>query len=144
MRRLGIDHIDLAFRLARAADAKTPLTINDYGLEYTTADSQRRRHAMLTLLRMLRDRNTPIDCLGLQSHLEAHQTFDHAELTAFLREVVKLGYRLMITELDVNDVQLRGNDAERDAAVARHAAEYLDIVFSVARPMSISTWGLSD
>jgi endo-1,4-beta-xylanase len=58
--------------------------------------------------------------------------------------VAGLGYRLMITELDVNDVELRGNEAERDAAVARHVAEYLDIVFSVARPMSVSTWGLSD
>ena len=45
-----------------------------------------------------------------------------------------MGYKLMLTELDVNDVQLRGNDAERDAAVDRHVAEYLDIVFSVARP----------
>ena len=29
-------------------------------------------------------------------------------------------------------------------AVERHVADYLDIVFSVARPMSVSTWGLSD
>jgi endo-1,4-beta-xylanase len=50
----------------------------------------------------------------------------------------------MITELDVNDVEIPGDEAARDAAVARHAAEYLDIVFSVARPRSISTWGLSD
>ena len=67
-----------------------------------------------------------------------------AELPAFLREVVSLGYRLMITELDVNDVELRGTEAERDAAVERHVRDYLEIVFSVARPMSVSTWGLSD
>jgi endo-1,4-beta-xylanase len=82
--------------------------------------------------------------LALQSHLDAAQALDHAELTAFLRSVVKLGYRLAITELDVNDVKIRGTDVERDVAVARHLDEYLDIVFSVARPMSIATWGLSD
>ena len=80
----------------------------------------------------------------MQSHLEGHQTLDHRELTAFLRSVVKLGYRLLITEMDVNDVKIRGTGPERDLAVARHAAEYLDIVFSVTRPISIATWGLSD
>jgi endo-1,4-beta-xylanase len=143
-RLLGIDHVDLAFRLARAADPKTPLCLNEYGFEYTTAVSQRRRQDILALLQQLRDRNTPVDCFGLQSHLDGHQVFDRKELTAFLRSVVDLGYRLLITELDVNDVQIRGSEAERDAAVERHVAEYLDIVFSVARPMSVSTWGLSD
>ena len=85
-----------------------------------------------------------IHILALQSHLEAHQLFDHAELTTLLREVVKLGYRLLITELDVNDFELGGSEEQRDRAVARHVAEYLDTVFSVARPKSIATWGLSD
>ena len=143
-RLLGIDHVDLAFRLARAADPAAPLSLNEYGFEYTTATSQVRRQDILALLRKLRDRNTPIDCFGLQSHLECDRNFDREELTAFLRGVVGLGYRLMITELDVNDVEIRGDEAERDAAVERHVAEYLDIVFSVASPMSISTWGLSD
>lgn len=143
-RLLGIDYVDLAFRLARAADPAVPLSLNEYGLEYTTAECQRRREATLGLLQQLRDRNTPIDCFGLQSHLEADKTFDRAALTDFLRRVVKLGYRLMITEMDVNDVNIPGSPAERDAAVARHTDEYLDIVFSVARPLSLATWGLSD
>jgi endo-1,4-beta-xylanase len=143
-RLLGIDHVDLAFRLARAADPATPLCLNEYGFEYATPTSQNRRADILALLQKLRDRNTPIDCFGLQSHLDGHRTFDRKELTAFLHSVVRLGYRLMITELDVNDVEIRGSEAERDAAVARHVAEYLDIVFSVARPLSISTWGLCD
>jgi endo-1,4-beta-xylanase len=51
---------------------------------------------------------------------------------------------LLITEMDVNDVKVRGSEPERDLAVARHTAEFLDIVFSVAPPLSIATWGLSD
>jgi endo-1,4-beta-xylanase len=50
----------------------------------------------------------------------------------------------MITELDVNDVQIRGSEPERDAAISRHVSDYLDIVCAAARPLSISTWGLSD
>jgi endo-1,4-beta-xylanase len=144
LRSLGADYIDLSFRLARAADPTVPLCLSEYGIEYAGAKSQRRRKALLALLRRLRDRNTPVDCLALQSHLEAHQLFDLAELTALLREVVKLGYRLLITELDVNDFELGGSEEQRDRAVARHVAEYLDTVFSVARPKSIATWGLSD
>ena len=144
LRSLGAEYIDLAFRLARSADPAARLCLSEYGIEYATATSQRRRDSLLALLQMLRDRNTPIDCLALQSHLEAHQILDHRDLTAFLRDVVKLGYRLLITEMDVNDVKVRGTEPERDLAVARHAAEYLDIVFSVAPPLSIATWGLSD
>jgi endo-1,4-beta-xylanase len=143
-RQLGIDYVDLAFRLVRAADTKTPLSLNEYGFEYTTEVSRQRRHYILALLQMLRNRNTPIDCLGLQSHLVCHRVFARKELTRFLRQVVDLGYRLMITELDVNDVEIPGTVSKRDAAVARHLDEYLDIVYSVARPISCSTWGLSD
>jgi endo-1,4-beta-xylanase len=144
LRCLGIEYIDLAFRLARASDPKTPLCLSEYGIEYATSASQRRRQALLALLQKLRDQNTPIDCLALQSHLDADQVFDHGELTGFLRSVVKLGYRLIITELDVNDVKINGTESERDRVVARHVSDYLDIVFSAARPMSIATWGLSD
>ncbi len=144
LRCLGIDYIDLSFRLARAADPKVPLTLSEYGIEYATTSARRRRQALLVLLRNLRERNTPIDCLALQSHLEPTQVFDRAELTAFLQEVVKLGYQLLLTELDVNDYKVRGDDEDRDVAVAQHATEYLDIVFSVTKPISIATWGLSD
>ncbi len=143
-RLLGNEHVDLAFRLARAADPATPLSLNEYGFEYSTAESRNRRRDILALLQNLRDRNTPVDCFGLQSHLVGHQSFDHKELTQFLRSVTALGYRLMITELDVNDAQIPGTLAERDQAVARHVEEYLDIVCAVAEPASMSTWGLSD
>jgi endo-1,4-beta-xylanase len=143
-RCLGIDYVDLAFRLARAADPATPLSLNEYGIEYATVECRRKREATLGLLQKLRDLKTPIDCFGLQSHLDAVKAFDHRGFTEFLRSVVKLGYRLMITELDVNDWKVPGNVEERDVAVARHTAEYLDMVFSVARPISMATWGLSD
>jgi len=143
-RLLGGEHVELAFALARNVDRTTPLSLNEYGFEYTTAESRRRRQSILALLRRLRERKVPVDCFGMQSHLNCHQVFDRAELAAFLREVVGLGYRLLITELDVNDVQIPGGEVERDQAVAQHVENYLDIVFSVAKPISISTWGLSD
>jgi endo-1,4-beta-xylanase len=144
LRLMGIDYVERAFRLARGADPQTPLCLNEYGFEYATAECRQRRQDILALLRRLKDRNTPVDVFGLQSHLDAHLAFDRKELTTFLRAVSDLGVRFMVTELDVNDVRIAGSEGERDATVARHVDDYLDIVFSVARPLSISTWGLSD
>jgi len=141
---LGADYIDLAFRLARDADSKPPLCLSEYGLEYQTLASKRRRSALLSLLRHLRTQGTPIDCLALQSHLSADQVLDQDGLTSFLRQVVALGYRLAITELDVNDAKIPGTIEARDRIVEAHVSDYLDLVFSVARPISIATWGLSD
>jgi endo-1,4-beta-xylanase len=143
-RLLGIEYVDRAFRLARSADPRTPLCLNEYGFEYTSAKSSNKRQALLALLRKLRDLDTPIDCLGLQSHLECDQVFDRQGFSDFLKSVVELDFKLLITELDVNDVHISGNEFERDVAVDRHAAEFLEIVFSVTRPTSIATWGLSD
>ena len=112
-RCLGEDYIDLAFRIARGAD-DTPLCLSEYNLEYVTVASRRRRKALLALLRKLRKQKTPIDCLALQSHLIADQLFDRGELTEFLRNVVAMGYKLAITELDVNDFYVVGNASQRD------------------------------
>ena len=37
LRALGVDYIDLAFRLARAGDPTVPLCLSEYGIEYATA-----------------------------------------------------------------------------------------------------------
>jgi endo-1,4-beta-xylanase len=51
---------------------------------------------------------------------------------------------VLITELDVVDYELPGKVSERDALVARKAAEFLETVCDVVRPKAILTWGLSD
>jgi endo-1,4-beta-xylanase len=143
-RLLGPTYLDLAFRLARQADPAVALGLNEYGIEYVENASQAKRAAFLTLLRKLRERNVPVDRVGLQSHLDAHRTLDRKGLTDFLRAVRALGCELMVTELDVNDVKIPGDIRARDLAVSRHADEYLDIIHGVARPLSITTWGLTD
>jgi len=143
-RLLGDNYLDLAFRLARRADPAVALSLNEYGIEYDDEASRAKRAALLTLLRKLRERNAPIDRIGLQSHLDADRNLDRKGLTEFLRAARALGYEWMVTELDVNDVRIPGDIGARDLAVARHADEYLDIVHAVARPLSITTWGLTD
>ena len=49
---------------------------------------------------------------------------------AFLDQVVALGYKLVITEMDVRDDGVTGTTAQRDQAIADYARGYLDLMFS--------------
>src|SRR3546814_5171740 len=66
---------------------------------------------VLRLLEGFRKRGTPVDALGIQSHIEMFSLdpatgvgpYREREWRAFLDEAVGMGYRLLITEFDVKD-----------------------------------------
>ena len=149
--RLGaLDELDLMFRLARQYAPHAQLVYNDYmswGDGYT-----RHRAGVLTLLHELRRRGTPVDALGLQSHIGA--TEDGSEGTSakgyerewrkFLDEVSAMGFDLLITEFDVNDREFPADVAKRDAAVAAVGKAYLDLTLDYPRVRTLMTWGMLD
>ena len=85
---------------------------------------------MLRCLEGFRHRGTPVDALGVQSHIgsgnnpgdgPAFGPHDERAWRRFLDEVVGMGYKLLITEFDVNDRGLPADIAVRDRAVADYA-----------------------
>ena len=54
------------------------------------------------------------------------------------------GYRLLITELDVNDKDLPTDIGARDAQAAAVAREYLDLMLSYRGLDQVLCWGLAD
>src|SRR5271168_1196944 len=121
---LGPEFIDLAFRTAAAADPSVPLYYNEYGLDFDTPEDEARRRATLGLLERLRARSVPCHGLGIQGHLAgAGKRFDAARFNGFLDRVAALGYKILITELDVTDHLLPAGIAERDEAVAAVTAD---------------------
>jgi endo-1,4-beta-xylanase len=105
----GRRYIEVAFRAAAEADAHAVLTYNDYDIEQDGPEYDAKRAAVLGLLRWLRDRNAPIQALGLQSHLKTRATPDRWDgLHAFIGEVEELGVTTFVTELDVDDGALTG------------------------------------
>ena len=50
---------------------QTTLLYNDFGLEYDTAEDEKKRQAVLNLLAKLKSQGTPIQALGIQAHLNA-------------------------------------------------------------------------
>ncbi len=140
---IGPGYIDLAFHTARAADPQAKLVYNDHGLDHADFETTRKRQAVLELLHGMRERNVPIDALGLQGHLWADRAFDAVGLRRFIRDVARLGLDVYVTELDVTDVRLP-DDRYRDEAVARLTGDYLTAALAEPAVKGITTWGLSD
>jgi len=142
---LGPDYIDFAFHTAAAADPQAILVYNDYQLDYATADHEKRRSAVLRLLERLKSRKVPVHALGIQAHLYADETrFDSSAVSAFLRDVAKLGLKILISELDVTDRNLPSDPIERGRRVAEVYYQYLSTVLQEPAVIAVLTWGLSD
>ena len=143
--------LDLAFHTARAELPDAQLVYNDY----MSWEPQHARHCddVLRLLEGFRKRGTPVDALGIQSHIEifaidpatGNGPYAERQWRRFLDEVTGMGYRLLITEFDVKDKALPADIATRDAKVADFARRYFEVMFDYDKHLDdILAWGMVD
>jgi len=146
LKLLGPDFISLAFRTAREADPNVLLTYNDYGIETDHPDDVKKRAAVLQLVRDMKANNVPIDAVGIQSHIHAGwSTSDGNGLREFMRRIREMGLKIFVTEMDVNDDQIKSEDpADIDLAVAKTYREYLDLMMQEPALAVVITWGVTD
>ncbi|MFY9884559.1 MAG: endo-1,4-beta-xylanase [Candidatus Cybelea sp.] len=145
LQAFGPDYISRALQQARIFAPKGQLLVNEYGLEYDNVEERDRRYLLLKLLERLKQTKTPLDGLGLQSHLDLSK--GHVSQTAivpFLREVADMGLSITVTELDVKEADYVASVADRDRMVADETRRYLDIVLNQSNVLGVTTWGLSD
>ena len=150
---LGKEHfLDLMYHTARAEAPHAQLVYNDYmSWERNPVDESHMR-GVLELLEGFRKRGTPVDALGVQSHIRLMRTAPVAELVReaegpwrrFLDEVVAMGYKLLITEFDVNDHAAPTDIGVRDRMVADYGRAYLDLMVSYQEVSDVLAWGLTD
>jgi endo-1,4-beta-xylanase len=140
--------LDLAFHTARTAAPHAQLVYNDY-MSWEPGNAKHRA-GVLKLLHGFRQRGTPVDALGVQSHLMTQGrggpgvAAQQAEWRRFLDEVVAMNYALLITELDVRDNNLPADIDLRDRAVADYSRAYLDVMFAYPQLADVLVWGMSD
>ncbi|MCX7283545.1 MAG: endo-1,4-beta-xylanase [Novosphingobium sp.] len=136
--------VDLAFHTARRAAPGVQLVYNDY-MSWEPGNELHRK-GVLALLEGFRKRGTPVDALGVQSHLIAPVpgASQQREWRQFIDEVVAMGYGLVITEFDVRDRELPADMALRDRVVAETAKAYCDMMFSYRQLRDVLAWGLVD
>jgi endo-1,4-beta-xylanase len=142
--------LDYAYHTARAAAPTAQLVYNDY-MSWEPGN-ERFRDGVLRMLEGFRKRNVPVDALGLQSHISPRGDGRQDLVVAnqergwrsFLDAVVAMGYKLSITEFDVNDRALSKDIPSRDRAIADYSKAYLDVTLSYPQLTDVLAWGLCD
>ena len=141
--------MDLAFHTAREAAPHAQLVYNDY-MSWEPGNGAHRA-GVLKLLEGFRSRGTPIDALGVQSHLMTQGDNTAAsvarlqgEWQRFLDAVAGMGFAMLVTELDVRDNNLPADIAVRDQATADYTRSYLDATLSHRQVRDVLSWGLTD
>jgi endo-1,4-beta-xylanase len=144
LRTLGARYIDIAFHTARAADPNAILVLNEAATETLKPSDLRTRDNFINLLDRLKRDNVPVDAVGLECHFGTKSKLDADDFSKYLAALSNRGYKILISELDVSDMDEPSADiAVRDQAVAR----VYEMVTSIAvrhRAECVITWELSD
>ena len=144
---LGPRYIDNAFTIAHRADPTAQLVMNEYNLEYTNRYSKDRQRVLIKVLDDVLSRDIPVHAVGIQAHLEhaaIRDQFDPKQHRQFLRTLASMGLKIIITELDVIDLNLPTDVVTRDQGVASTYQRYLDTILTEPAVEGVLTWGLSD
>lgn len=136
-RAIGDDYIDSAFVYAHRADPTVTLYLNDYDVEL---QGTAKAAAFHNLVAHLRERNIPIDGVGLQCHFSVNQ-LDSAKLERTIRRFGEAGLKCIITELDMGIPSTSPQDLEEQARCYRVVT---DVVLNNANCPSMVIWGVKD
>lgn len=144
--------LDLMFHTAKAEAPHAQLVYNDYMSWERGTEDESHIAGVLKLLEGFRKRGTPVDALGIQSHIRLLKDLSVADIVResegpwrrFLDQVVAMGYRLEITEFDVNDKKAPDDIVLRDRMVADYSKAYLDVMLSYPQLRDVMAWGMVD
>ena len=142
--RLGqLEHMQLAYDLAHAADPAATLFLNDYYLE----SKPKKRATFLKLAESLLKAGAPLMGLGSQTHLSAD--LPPGAITAALKDIASLGLKVRVSEMDVSLARVPGlvnsrPDLERKqmALFAEAAEAYSSLPRQ--QQFDFTFWGLED
>jgi endo-1,4-beta-xylanase len=144
--------LDLMYHTAKAEAPHAELVYNDYMSWERGTEDETHITGVLKLLEGFRKRGTPVDTLGIQSHIRLLKDAPVADIVReserpwrrFLDAVTAMGYKLAITEFDVNDKKGPSDIPVRDRMVADYAKAYLDTMFSYPQLREVLAWGMVD
>lgn len=144
-RLLGEPIIDRLFETAHRAAPAAELAYNDY--MGWNPNEEKHRTGVLKLLERLRKRGAPCTTLGVQGHIAVPDGpigNRGAIWRQFLTDVTAMGYRIAITEFDVDDRNAPTDPVRRDDAVAAVAREFLNESLAFTNLRDVLCWGLDD
>ena len=125
--RLDTEYIDSAFVWARASDPNAVLILNDFGNE-TEGDIS---NLMYSYMKDAKTRGIPIDALGMQMHISGTNVPSKDKVVSNMRRFADLGFKIYITEFDVNMHDVEGTDEEKDQKQADIYGQMLEACLEV-------------
>lgn len=142
---MGDEFCDIAFKYAKEALPGVTLVYNDYN-ECHPEKSQK----IYRLVKELKERDIPVDCLGMQGHWNISKpTID--EVKRAFELYAKLGVKLHVTELDISvysDMEPSDLTAPTTEMLKAQTEVYKQI-FAIFREYkeileSVTLWGVAD
>ncbi|HRD78439.1 MAG TPA: endo-1,4-beta-xylanase [Hyphomicrobiaceae bacterium] len=141
---LGETYVARALKRAAATDPSARLFINETWVQASDRAGYTARRRLIELIDSLRQSGVALHGIGLQCHMDAAKRFEPDDFEAFLRELARHGVDIYITELDVDDLELDGDEASRDRHVAEAYGTLVSTVLRVPAVKAIITWQLAD
>ncbi|MGA8729167.1 MAG: endo-1,4-beta-xylanase [Terracidiphilus sp.] len=141
---LGPEYLDIAFYTAKDADPNALRVMNVHHVEQGTPDAELNRQRVISWLERLVHRGTPVQAVGMESHLDTSQPLAGEQTRQFVEKIRGLGLQVLITELDVKETRATGNSHDWDVHVADYYREYLGNVLSAVQPHAVIFWSLID
>ncbi|KAK6535616.1 hypothetical protein TWF694_002071 [Orbilia ellipsospora] len=136
--------LDIAFRAAKAADPNARLCLNENYIDYPGA----KLNEFVDLVKALKSRNVPIDCVGTETHTQVGFG-GIAYFQSTLSALSSTGCEIHVTQLDIAFPS--GASGTNAAILTQQRADYKTIVGACMRTpncagitMSTLTGGVSD
>jgi endo-1,4-beta-xylanase len=147
--RIGEDYIALALQWAHEEDPDAVLIFNaDNNQASLDEGSAAVVERMLAMVTRLKQKNVPLDAVGMQMHLllpwNSPSLPQKEQVIETMQRFGALGVRVYVTEFDFNLHGQRGSQNEQLALQARLYANMLSACMESGVCDSFSTWGVSD
>lgn len=141
---MGAGYVDRAFRRVASIDPRVKLTLNEAQCDNDSDWGRSIRPKLRALVERMQDKGTPLHAVGLQSHLQSQMPRNYPQFAAYVSQLGARGVEIYISEFDVNDMAFPAAAADRDAAVALLAGDFLTRVAAIPEVKLVVTWQLSD
>jgi len=141
---MGPSYVERAFRRVAAIDRQVKLTLNEAQCDNDGEWGRSIRPLLRGLVDRMLDNGAPLHAVGLQSHLQSQFPRNYPQFGAFIEGLGAKGLEIYLSEFDVNDEAFPSAAADRDAAVASLAREFLSRALAVPAVKMVVTWQLSD
>jgi len=140
-RVIGPEYVELAFRLAHAADPDALLFLNDFNAEGLGAKSD----VLYQFVSDLKAAGVPIHGVGLQMHISVETMGDRttANIVQNMQRLADLGLQIHITEFDISLCGMLSLE-ERRALQADRWREIAEACVNQPACTAITTWGIAD